>query len=173
MMRHVYSPPVSSFDCVRQLDMRFFMESDILAKVDLMSMAHSLEVRTPFLENRIIDIACSLPVRLMRRNGMGKYLLKTMLAEEMGMDFASRPKVGLMLPVDKWLSAEVHTLAQRFMNDEAVRALGVFSIKGVEALYRRYLGGRRDIAVGHAIFAFVVFCLWFEQERKKGYVYHC
>jgi asparagine synthase (glutamine-hydrolysing) len=173
MSGHVYNKPRSSFDCLRQLDMRFFMESDILAKVDLMSMAHSLEVRTPFIENKIIDIACSLAPEFMRREGMGKYLLKKILAQDMGMVFATRPKVGFMLPVDKWLAAEVYGLAERFMKDEIIRGLGIFSMNGIKKLYDRYLLGKQDVAVGHAIFAFVVFCLWFEQEREKGYVYHC
>ena len=173
LLKELYEKPKTSFDCLRQFDMRFFLESDILSKVDLMSMAHGLEVRTPFLENRIIDIACALPTRLLRQDGVGKILLKKLLAREMGGEFAMRPKVGFMLPIDKWLVDEMRSLTETFLQDAFIAELGVFSNTGIRKLYRLYVEGRQGPAVGHALFAFIVFCIWIKDQRRKGYVSDC
>jgi asparagine synthase (glutamine-hydrolysing) len=173
LISDIYSSPKSSFDCLRQLDMRFFLESDILQKVDLMSMAHGLEVRTPFIENRLIDIACAMPASLLRFNGQGKYPLKKLLARELGDQFAFRPKIGFMLPVNKWLFDVIKDMVTVFQEDPNITELNIFSNDGIGILVRQYINGDADIAVGHALYAYVVFCVWFREQRRSGYVSHC
>ncbi|MFN9742512.1 MAG: asparagine synthase-related protein, partial [Acidobacteriota bacterium] len=90
------------------VDVKSYLPGDILVKVDRMSMANSLEVRSPLLDYRIAEMAFRMPTRFKlpeieldgRRN---KFILKELAARHLGADYVYRPKEGFDIPVDRWL----------------------------------------------------------------------
>ncbi len=91
---------------------KFYLQDDILAKVDRASMAHSLEVRAPFLDIDLVDFVRRLPVEWKLRGGQTKALLKSALAPLLPPEILHRPKKGFGVPVGKWFASGVLPLPQ-------------------------------------------------------------
>jgi asparagine synthase (glutamine-hydrolysing) len=88
--------------------MKTYLPDDILVKVDRMSMANSIEVRSPLLDYRIAETAFSIPTdmkipRYSRDNLYGKFVLKELASNYLGRDYVYKPKQGFGIPIDRWL----------------------------------------------------------------------
>jgi asparagine synthase (glutamine-hydrolysing) len=92
-------------------DMMFYLPEDILVKVDRMSMAHSLEVRAPILDHKLIEFAARLPSTFKLREGVSKAVFKRMLARRLPQEILDRKKQGFRVPLGKWLRGELKDLA--------------------------------------------------------------
>jgi len=100
------------------LDLKTYLPDDILVKVDRMSMANSLEVRSPFLDYRIAEAAFSMPTSIKipkpSRNGItGKFILKALASNHLGREYVYKPKRGFGIPIDRWLKED----RKRYMAD--------------------------------------------------------
>lgn len=87
-------------------DLKTWLSGRMLVKTDRASMAHSLEVRPPMLDHRLVEWAAKIPSNYKLRNGDGKYILKAAMAKRLSADYLKRPKQGFGLPVNDWLRAE-------------------------------------------------------------------
>lgn len=86
-------------------DQCFVLPNDMLKKVDLMSMRHSLEVRTPFLDKDFVKFVNSLPDEYKYDNGKGKVLLRDIYGDILPKEIFNRPKQGFEVPLEKWIKA--------------------------------------------------------------------
>jgi asparagine synthase (glutamine-hydrolysing) len=96
----------SSIDLAQRTDLRVYMLEDILIKVDRMSMMNSLEVRSPFLDYRLVELGLRIPSHLRVKYGQNKYLLRRLAARYLPQSVCSAPKRGFGIPVHSWLNAE-------------------------------------------------------------------
>ena len=88
---------------MQNCDFHVYMTDDVLAKVDRMSMAHSLECRSPFMDHRVIEWAARLPTRMkLSSEGSGKYILRSILSRFMPLGLYDRPKQGFTPPWERW-----------------------------------------------------------------------
>lgn len=94
-------------DQMSYVDFKTWLPDDILVKVDRASMAHSLEVRAPFLDHRIVEFAASLPVDLKLKGFRGKWLLKQSQATRLPKSILYRKKLGFNAPVSSWITDEL------------------------------------------------------------------
>lgn len=105
----------SHFQRAQMLDFQTYLPNDILAKVDIASMMNSLEVRTPLLDLRVVELASQIPetFNINKTSGTweGKQLLKKIIAKDLGKDFAFREKMGFAAPISKWF-ADTHKSSQ-------------------------------------------------------------
>jgi len=92
---------------------KYYLQDDILAKVDRASMAHSLEVRAPFLDIELVDFVRRIPVEWKLRGGQTKALLKSALAPLLPRDILHRPKKGFGVPIGRWLRSGALQMPQR------------------------------------------------------------
>jgi len=99
-------------------DMRFYLQDDILTKVDRMSMANSLEVRSPFLDHKLVDFAASLNPN---------FKLK-----------------GFGVPIAKWIKTDLKELFLDVLDEGKIKSAGLFNPSYVKALMNEHLSGRRD-----------------------------
>lgn len=104
------------FDKIAANDFFISLPDDMLTKVDRMSMAHSLEVRTPFLDHRLIEYALSLKTEAKMPSLTPKHILKKLAAEVFGESFVKRPKSGFVVPVRYWLGGSGSTDAHNVNN---------------------------------------------------------
>ena len=90
-------------------DILTYLPGDLLAKVDMASMAHSLECRGPFLDHRVVELAVSIPARrkLGLRGGRSKLVLKQAFADLIPRPILTRPKMGFGVPIDRWFRGEL------------------------------------------------------------------
>lgn len=96
-------------DQAQRFDMQLFMVDDILVKVDRMSMYHSLEVRAPLLDYRLLELGLRIPTDLRTKNGQSKYLLRQLAARHLPPQIARAPKSGFSIPLHDWLFSNPKT----------------------------------------------------------------
>jgi len=96
-------------DRAQRTDMRLYMADDILVKVDRMSMRHSLEVRSPFLDYRMVELALRIPPELRVHGGQNKYLLRLLAGRHVPKEVVAAPKRGFGIPLRQWLFASKST----------------------------------------------------------------
>ncbi|MEW6769034.1 MAG: asparagine synthase (glutamine-hydrolyzing) [Pseudomonadota bacterium] len=128
-------------------DVATYLPDDILAKVDRMSMAHSLEVRVPLLDHKIVEFAFSLPLDLrLRTNGgvTGKYLLKRAAERFFPRAFLDRKKLGFGIPLQKWLEGPLRPLVRDLLDsNEALSGAGLDG-KQVRRIVREFYEGKHE-----------------------------
>src|SRR3546814_12259630 len=90
-----------------------YLPDDILVKVDRASMAASLEVRSPLLDQRVIELAWRLPVEMLRRDGAGKWPLRQLFDRYLPSELRDRPKQGFAIPVPEWTPGPLRARAEQ------------------------------------------------------------
>jgi len=93
----------NALEDAQRFDIRHFMQDDILVKVDRMSMYHSLEVRSPLLDYRVLETALRIPVDRRTRDGLGKHYLRGLADRRLPKNRSSAKKLGFSLPIHEWL----------------------------------------------------------------------
>ncbi|MDE2196486.1 MAG: amidotransferase 1, exosortase A system-associated, partial [Gammaproteobacteria bacterium] len=108
------------------LDFKTYLPGDILTKVDRASMAHSLEVRVPLLDHRLVEWASGLPPGLKLRGGQGKFILKKTLEPDLPREILYRPKMGFSVPLAAWLRGPLAARLREALMTGAVAQCGYF-----------------------------------------------
>ena len=126
------------------LDLKTWLPGDILTKVDRASMAHSLEVRVPLLDHRLVEWASSLPPGLKLRGSTGKYILKKTLEPDLPHDVLYRTKMGFNVPLAAWLRGPLAQRARDALLTGAIAECGYFEPAMLDRLVRQHAAGRRD-----------------------------
>src|SRR5205085_11100696 len=124
----------SVLDRYLQVDQSFYLPDDILYKTDRMSMAHSLELRPPFLDPRIVDFAAGLPADLKIRGFRQKFVLRELMRGKLPEVVLRRKKTGFDIPAHDWFRGVLRPLLMDTVTTEAVEATGVFDPVGVRRL---------------------------------------
>jgi len=127
------------------LDTATYLPGDLLTKVDRMSMAHSLEVRSPMLDYRVHEYGARLNSRLKVRRGRLKWLLKQLaLRRGLPPDLVHRPKQGFGIPVGRWFRGELRPWLVDVLTDPRSRGRGLLRPAGVDVLIAEHVDGRAD-----------------------------
>jgi asparagine synthase (glutamine-hydrolysing) len=142
-------------------DQRYYLADDILYKVDRMSMAHSLEVRPPFLDPRIVDFAASLPENFKLHGGTSKYVLRRLMNGKLPDGVLRRPKMGFDIPVHDWFRGALRSLLVETVSRESVEASGLFRWPAVERLMQRHLERREN--AGYQLWGLMVLLMWMKR----------
>ncbi len=129
---------------VLMLDMRLYLENDILVKLDRASMMASLEGRVPLLNNDFVAYATGLPLRMKLRGLRSKYLLKRALRGVLPDRILDRPKKGFGIPVAEWFRGPLREQLLSVLSPERVKREGFFEPSVVRRLIDEHLDGRRD-----------------------------
>jgi asparagine synthase (glutamine-hydrolysing) len=139
------SPALSGVTRFLALDVATYLPDDLLTKVDRMSMAHGLEVRSPFLDYRVQEFAASLPSEYKLRRGRTKWCLKE-LARRRGLpsDLVHRRKQGFGIPVGEWFRGELKGWLEDILLDPGTIARGYFRRGEVASLLDQHLSGQID-----------------------------
>ena len=144
-------------------DLLTYLPGDLLVKVDLASMAHSLECRSPFLDHRVVELALAMPVdhKLRLRGGRSKVVLKAAFADSIPPSILTRPKMGFGVPLDRWFRGPLGVEVRSVLLDPRTLARDLFRPEAVRALIDDHLGGRRDHA--YRLWALLMLELWFRR----------
>jgi len=153
---------------LQQIDIATYLPGDILAKVDRMSMAVSLESRVPLLDHRLMEFVATIPSTLKLRNGRGKYLLQRAMAQDLPSEILTRTKMGFGVPLGAWLRRELRDMARDVLLGVRARQRGIFRASEVEALLATHDTGRRDCSA--RLWSLICFELWMRQwvDRSPG-----
>ncbi|MCE9552614.1 MAG: asparagine synthase (glutamine-hydrolyzing) [Planctomycetes bacterium] len=125
-------------------DLQTYLPCDLLAKVDITSMAHSLECRQPMLDQRVVELAVGMPRRLKYRRGRGKRILQETFGHLLPESVFKRPKMGFGVPLEHWFRGSLGTYAREVLLDPVATGRGYFRTAAVEALLNEHQAGKQD-----------------------------
>jgi asparagine synthase (glutamine-hydrolysing) len=134
------------------------LADEFLHMVDRFSMAHSLEARTPFLDNAMVDLVRTIPASIRTRRGDLKGLLRHALAPVLPEALLTAPKHGFVLPLKLWLRGPLRPLAERLLAPDRLRRQGLFRPDTYYRHVRPHLEGREDLTT--RAWGLVMFQLW-------------
>jgi asparagine synthase (glutamine-hydrolysing) len=140
------------------IDQLYYLPDDILYKTDRMSMAHSLEVRPPFLDHRIIEFAATLPPSLKIRGGCLKYLLKALMRDKLPPSVIRRKKTGFDIPTHHWFRGPLRSLLLDTLRPEAVERTGLFDSRAVARMIGDHMERRANH--GYQLWGLLTLFLW-------------
>ena len=140
--------------------------NDYLVKVDRSSMANSLEVRCPFLDEDLIRFSLSLPNEIKLKHGHPKYLLKQLAKKYIDPDFERRPKKGFSIPLNHWIRKELKTYFSDILFSGSLEKRGLFQMDFVHTIFNQHMEGSHDHA--NKIWALANLETWFSQSEQKG-----
>ena len=147
---------------VRQLqaaDVTEYLPNDILAKSDRMSMAHGVEVRSPFLDPSLADIALRLPAALkVSRSGATKRILRSIARRAYGLEIAAAPKQGFSIPVHAWLRGPGRALVEDLLSPQSMASLPALEPAAVASVVAAHMAGRRSL--GFEVWGLAVLAAW-------------
>jgi len=143
--------------------MNLVLAGDMLVKVDLMSMANSLEVRSPFLDYKVVDFAFSLPDSYKINSKLKKRILQDAFRPMLPAEIYNRPKHGFEIPLLDWFRKELWGLINDdLLSKEFVEQQGIFNVKATENLKNKLLSNNPEDT--HAtIWALIVFQYWWKK----------
>jgi asparagine synthase (glutamine-hydrolysing) len=142
-------------------DTMTYLPNDLLVKVDIASMAVSLEARSPFLDHHVIEFAASLPERLKLRGLTTKYILKKTLAKLLPTENLKRAKMGFGVPVGHWFRGEMQPFLRETLLSEKSARRGLFRPESVRRLVELHTRGERDHT--HQLWTLLMLELWFQR----------
>ncbi len=149
-----------------RVDQQYYLPDDILYKCDRMSMAHSLEVRPPFLDHRIVEFAARLPSDLKIKGRSTKHVLRQLVGRKLPPAILQRRKEGLDIPAHEWLRGPLRPLLTEALSPEAVRRAGLFSPRAVGAIMDRHL--RREENLGYHLWGLLTLHLWMKRWKVEA-----
>ena len=146
-------------------DIHLYMTDNVLVKVDRMSMAHSLEVRSPLLDYRVVEFAAKLPTRFKVNFRNGKIILRNMASRRLPLEIQKKPKLGFSLPAAQWLRGELKAIAQDSIFDKRLEIAGFLRKEKVDRIWNEHQSGRHDHNV--TLWGLMMAGLW-ERSLKKN-----
>ncbi len=132
---------------IQYLDYKTWLVGDINTKVDRASMAHSLEVREPLMDHRLIEWLATLPNNLKIHGQEGKWLLKKTMEPKLPHDVLYRPKMGFSIPLASWLRGPLAKRAQEAILGPRIAETGYFNPANLRFLLEKHQSGQRDFSV--------------------------
>jgi asparagine synthase (glutamine-hydrolysing) len=142
-----------------EFDCNNLLVDQILNYSDTLSMAHSLEVRTPFLDHRLVEWAFSIPSSYRIRAGETKHVLKRMARRYLPADLVVRRKEGFVEPAVYWISREMKDFTLAHLRGARFNRLGLLETEEVRTLLDRFYGSG-DFADGKKVWNLLIYALW-------------
>jgi asparagine synthase (glutamine-hydrolysing) len=136
-----------------------YLTDQLLVKMDVSTMAHSLEGRSPLLDLRLCEFATSIPSNQLLRNYQPKYLLKRLAERYVPKQVIYRRKQGFVMPASRWISTEITSHVRALLGPRAVQGRGLFQPEAVSHILEEHLSGVRDW--GDQIWTLVVLEVWY------------
>jgi asparagine synthase (glutamine-hydrolysing) len=151
------------FNSVLRTDLELVLAGDMLIKVDLMSMANSVEVRSPFLDHHVVEFAFGLPADY-KINGSGrKKIVKDAFRDLLPPEIYHRGKMGFEIPMLKWFREDLHTfIFDDLLNKDFVREQGLFRYEAIDKM-KKQLHSSAPGTIVEQLWVFIVFQYWYKK----------
>ncbi|HET8565115.1 MAG TPA: asparagine synthase (glutamine-hydrolyzing) [Solirubrobacterales bacterium] len=146
---------------MQDVDLGIYLVDDLLVKTDRLSMAHSLELRVPFLDAAVADFAFSLPRKLKVRGSAKKRLLRRALGPLLPREVVQGRKQGFSIPIAAWLRGPLGPFAREVLSPSALSRQGLLDPDAVTPLLDRHCAGREDLS--RQLWGLMALTLWFDR----------
>ena len=152
------------------LDLKTYLSDDILVKADRMSMANSLEVRSPFLDFKLAEFVSNIPIQFKLRGFEKKYILKKAVSKILPRSVVYRSKKGFSIPAGLWIRTHLKEMTMDLLNTRKIKEQGFFNPAFVSKLLDKHIKGEEDN--GYRIWGLLVFSIWHETFIKRNHRVH-
>ncbi len=150
-----------SIDKVMELDIKTYLNGDILNKIDIASMANSLEVRSPFMDYRVVEFAASLPLDYKQHFGHRKHIMHEAFQRFLPHELTHRGKTGFGVPLASWFRNQWYAIAsERLLDGQAVMR-GFLQRKSLENMLKEHFKGKADHS--YPLFSMLVLEIFLEE----------
>ena len=137
-------PHLTFLDAMLEADVNYYLPDDLLVKMDVATMAHSLEARSPFLDHKLMEFMAKVPSAMKQRSGVNKYLLKAALQGILPDEILKRPKMGFGIPLADWLRTSLRELVEDTLLDSTALSRGYFRPEAIRKMVNTHFSGRND-----------------------------
>ena len=170
-LRRLFGKSILSdeFDCVSQamhFEATTKLAGDILVKVDRMSMANSIEVRSPLLDHELATVANRIPNSWKMKHGKGKQILLKALGDRLPSELLTRPKAGFGVPLAEWLRGPLRPMLRDTLTSASFLNRGFTSARQVNAIMNEHESGRRDNS--YFLWVLLILQLWFLDHEARS-----
>jgi asparagine synthase (glutamine-hydrolysing) len=148
-----------------RFDTNWYLPDDVLTKADRMSMAHSLELRGPFLDYRIVELAAHMPVQWKISGVDTKVLLKDAFRDALPAVVLEPRKRGFSVPLGNWLRNELRPVLEETIHDPEIRASGIFNMREIQGLAHEHFSGTRGRAP--QLWRFLFLARWWHTHKNQ------
>ena len=148
---------------IQYLDIKTYLVGDILTKVDRASMAHSLEVRVPFLDHKFVEWTATIPSHLKIKQGCGKYLLKKSMESHLPNDVLYRKKMGFRVPLADWFRGPLKTKLRDMLLSDEIRSSGLFNMATIEQWLNEHQSGLKEYSA--PLWTLLMFASFYKQAN--------
>ncbi len=142
-------------------DLRLSLPSDMLAKVDMMSMKNSLEVRVPFLDHRVVEYVFQMPGSLKLRAKKGKYILLETFKPLLPPSLLKKPKWGFEIPISRWLKSDLNFLIDEYLSKNLIKKQKLFDFRVIDGLVKNLSSNRFDTS--WHLWNLIIFQAWYSK----------
>jgi len=146
-----------------QFDQQIYLPDDILVKSDRMSMAHSIEVRPPFLDHRILEFAAQLPSSLKLCDSQQKYVLKQLMRNKLPASVLQHGKIGFDIPTHKWFRGPLRSLLMETLAAAEPAYADFFNFDVIRKMVKRHMD--RHINIGYHLWGLMILFLWMKEWK--------
>jgi asparagine synthase (glutamine-hydrolysing) len=153
-----------SLEWILLTDMETYLPDDELRKADRLSMWHSLEVRVPFLDHKLVEFVSSIPSGLKLKGWEKKHILIKSLEGVLPHSILDRRKQGFSIPLDKWLRGPLREFLEMHLSASSLKEIGLFNDVTVRRMLVEHDRGERNFET--QLWAILVFVLWFKTYMK-------
>ena len=153
---------------MQSVDLNYWLPGDILQKADKMSMAHSLEVRVPFLDKDVFDLAAGIPKEAKIAEGTTKYIFRKAVSGHIPEETDSRKKLGFPIPIRVWLKQDdwYQMVMEMFTSCEAKQ---FFHTEKLAELLKEHKAGKKDNS--RKIWTVLAFLIWYKQFFREPAIF--
>lgn len=151
-------------DAMINIDFNHYLSGDLLLKMDIASMANSLEARSPFLDHKLLEFSMNIPCSFKIKNGARKYILKRALSDILPDGILNRNKMGFSIPLIYWLRNELNGFAYQTILNDSDGIKQFFNLNYVKQLLDEHTSGRKNHAL--RIWSLIVFEMWYRRFMK-------
>jgi asparagine synthase (glutamine-hydrolysing) len=149
------------------MDQQFVLPNDMLKKVDMTSMANSLEVRVPFLDNAVVKLANALPDHYKNDGNQGKKILREVFSDLLPPDVLNRPKQGFEVPLKSWIQKGWSKITQEeWFEASYIKHQGLFKTEGVQRIKESALAKQSGDEIIQ-LWSYIVFQNWYDRWSGK------
>ncbi|HKD55494.1 MAG TPA: asparagine synthase (glutamine-hydrolyzing) [Steroidobacteraceae bacterium] len=146
-------------DRVLSAELTTYLPDQLLSKMDVSTMAHSIEARSPLLDTRLLEFAATIPIEQLTKGWQTKYLLKRLAARYVPQEVLYRQKQGFVTPVSRWIREELAPLTRELLKSLTCPERGLFRRDWVMGMLDDHLGGREDW--GQQLWTLIVLEIWY------------
>ncbi len=157
---------LSELQAMQGFDVRWFLPDDVLLKADRIGMHHNIEIRVPYCDHQVVELALKIPLALRRARRFDKRVLRGVAERYLPKDVVYRPKSGFPTPLTALLAGPLYDMAYDTLTDSQFKSLGWFEAEAVEGLLGQ-LAGRSPVAA-RKVYALLMLELWRQELVVSG-----